>query len=51
MHPDSVPVEEIPTPRWTAYDRIRLNVDMTDDVKLKTQERAYTALIWYTPEG
>lgn len=42
-------VLEIPTPRWTAYDRIRLQAPVDDTVKLKTQERAYTSPIWYTP--
>jgi len=43
-------VIEIPTPRWPAYDAIKFNVKMTDDVAMKTQERAYTSPIWYTPE-
>lgn len=42
-------VIEIPTPRWTAYDRIRLQAPVDDSVPLKTQERAYTSPIWYQP--
>jgi hypothetical protein len=44
-----VRVIEIPTPRWTAYDRIRLKSPIDETVKLKTQERAYTSPIWYSP--
>ena len=46
-----VRVIEIPTPRWTAYDRVKYKLDLPDDIPLKTQERAYTSPIWYTPAG
>jgi hypothetical protein len=42
-------VIEIPTPRWTAYDRVRFKLDLPKEIPLKTQERAYTSPIWYSP--
>ena len=44
-----VRVLEIPTPRWTAYEAKRFQVEMTDNVPMTTTERAYSAPIWYTP--
>jgi len=43
-------VIEIPTPRWSAYDAVRYNTKMGDDVLMTTTERAYTSPIWYNPK-
>ncbi|MEP4078476.1 MAG: DUF3604 domain-containing protein [Haloferula sp.] len=42
-------VLEIPTPRWTAYEAKRFDIEMPEGCAMTTQERAYTAPIWYQP--
>jgi hypothetical protein len=44
-----VRVIEIPKPRWTAYDAAFFEVEMSDDIPMTVQDRAYTSPIWYTP--
>jgi hypothetical protein len=44
-----VRVLEIPTPRWTLFDKIQYGAELSAEIPLTQTERGYTSPIWYHP--
>jgi len=50
MHSGRGLVVEIPTRRWIAYERGKMELDPFERIPLESQDRVYASPIWYSAE-
>ena len=44
-----VRVVQVPTPRWSTFDRVRFDVDLPEGTPVDVRDRAYSSPIWTRP--